>query len=254
IWGKNWGLVLSTNMRGLALLGDLETHAVDYSTSMIRFLQPWAHQGLTPKQWQDLETVIRHYLSKFILLMNKVIKDEGEHREYGAVPTPSSFVTQFSLGCELHPNGTSRQFCDAAVNGEDFVSFSVDMGTWVAQRGEKMACSIRDLFNEDNSTNAMVQFLLRTTCVNELKSFVQHGKESLERQGEAGHHSPLTEMQPLLGRDAGGLFKQGPLVWCTNAAMSGLEHSSDFIAMLHSSLGQEVKGDSVTAGNCRGQN
>ncbi|KAG6926637.1 CD1d molecule, partial [Chelydra serpentina] len=89
----------STNMRGLALLGDLETHAVDYSTSMIRFLQPWAHQGLTPKQWQDLETVIRHYLSKFILLMNKVIKDEGEHR---------SFVTQFSLGCELHPNGTSR--------------------------------------------------------------------------------------------------------------------------------------------------
>uniref|UniRef100_A0A452GU85 MHC class I-like antigen recognition-like domain-containing protein n=1 Tax=Gopherus agassizii TaxID=38772 RepID=A0A452GU85_9SAUR len=180
----------STNMEGMALLGDLGTHSMDCSTCKIRFLQPWAHQGLTPKQWQGLETVLHNYVSKFILLMNKVVKDEDEHYP---------FVLQASIGCELHPNGTSRQFCDAAVNGEDFISFSVDEGTWVAQRGDKLALSIRDLLNQDKSAAAVAQFLLRTTCINELKSFVQYGKESLERQGEAGCHSPLTEMQPLLG-------------------------------------------------------
>ncbi|XP_050772007.1 antigen-presenting glycoprotein CD1d-like [Gopherus flavomarginatus] len=163
----------STNMEGMALLADLGTHSMDCSTCKIRFLQPWAHQGLTPKQWQGLETVLHNYVSKFILLMNKVVKDEDEHYP---------FVLQASIGCELHPNGTSRQFCDAAVNGEDFISFSVDEGTWVAQRGDKLALSIRDLLNQDKSATAMAQFLLRTTCINELKSFVQYGKESLERQ------------------------------------------------------------------------
>uniref|UniRef100_A0A8C0H4M9 Ig-like domain-containing protein n=1 Tax=Chelonoidis abingdonii TaxID=106734 RepID=A0A8C0H4M9_CHEAB len=163
----------STNMEGLALLGDLGTHSMDCSTCKIRFLQPWAHQGLTPKQWQGLETVLHDYLSKFYPLMNKVVKDEDEHYP---------FVLQASVGCELHPNGTSRQFCDAAVNGEDFISFSVDEGTWVAQHRHKLALSSRDFLNQDKSTTAMAQFLLRTTCINELKSFVQYGKESLERQ------------------------------------------------------------------------
>ncbi|XP_053899518.1 antigen-presenting glycoprotein CD1d-like [Malaclemys terrapin pileata] len=163
----------STNMQGMALLGDLETHSMNCSTCKIRFLQPWAQQGLTPKQWQDLETVLHDYLSKFILLINKVAKDEEEHYP---------FVIQASIGCELHPNGTSRQFCDAAVNGEDFISFNVDVGTWVAQHWRKLALNSRDFLNQDKSTIAMAQFLLRTTCVNELKSFAQYGRESLARQ------------------------------------------------------------------------
>ncbi|XP_039374020.1 T-cell surface glycoprotein CD1b-3-like [Mauremys reevesii] len=202
-------------MEGMALLRDLRTHSMDCSTCKIRFLQPWAHQGLTPKQWQGLETVLHNYVSKFILLMNKVVKDEDENCECISQQSDSRpcdhssppreplsngdqtdapgahrflplwlnpFVIQASIGCELHPNGTSRQFCDAAENGEDFISFSVDEGTWVAQRGDKLALSIRDLFNQDKSTTATAQFLLRTTCVSELKSFVQYGKESLARQ------------------------------------------------------------------------
>uniref|UniRef100_A0A8C0H7J0 Ig-like domain-containing protein n=1 Tax=Chelonoidis abingdonii TaxID=106734 RepID=A0A8C0H7J0_CHEAB len=122
---------------------DLRTHSMDCSTCKIRFLQPWAHQGLTPKQWQGLETVLHDYLSKFYPLMNKVVKDEDEHYP---------FVIQASIGCELHPNGTSRQFCDAAVNGEDFISFSVDEGTWVAQHRHKLALNSRDFLNQDKST------------------------------------------------------------------------------------------------------
>ncbi|EMP42488.1 Antigen-presenting glycoprotein CD1d [Chelonia mydas] len=93
------------------------------------------------------------------------------------------FVTQVSVSCEFHPNGTSRGFYEAAVNGEDFISFDADAGTWVARQGDKLALYTRDLLNHERSTAITLQFLLRATCINELKSFVQYGNESLERQG-----------------------------------------------------------------------
>ncbi|CAM4658199.1 unnamed protein product [Caretta caretta] len=92
------------------------------------------------------------------------------------------FITQGSLGGELHPNGTSRGFDDTGVNGEDFISFDADAGKWVARQGDKLALYTQDLLNLDKSTAITLQFLLRMTCVNQIKSFVQHGKESLERQ------------------------------------------------------------------------
>uniref|UniRef100_A0A8C8RFH7 Ig-like domain-containing protein n=1 Tax=Pelusios castaneus TaxID=367368 RepID=A0A8C8RFH7_9SAUR len=158
---------------GIALLGDLETHYLDFRTTQIRFLQPWARQGLTPKEWQDLETMIRDNLSIFVRCMNQVVKEEGK-----GYP----FVTQFSSGCELHPNGTLRPFCDAGLNGEDFISLNVDMGTWVTRSGDKLALDTRDILNYNKVVIIMLQFLLRTTCVNEIRTFVQFGKETLERE------------------------------------------------------------------------
>ncbi|CAM5105308.1 unnamed protein product [Natator depressus] len=97
-------------------------------------------------------------------------------------------VTQGSLGGELHPNSTSRGFDDAGANSKDFISFDVDAGSWLARRGDNLALYARDLLNRDKGPASKIQFLLRT-WVSELKSFVQHGKGSLERQGEVGHHS-----------------------------------------------------------------
>ncbi|XP_029769886.1 antigen-presenting glycoprotein CD1d-like, partial [Terrapene carolina triunguis] len=162
----------STDTQGTALLGDLETHSLNCSTCEIRFLQPWAQQGLTPKQWQDLELLIHRSLSDFFRLVNKVVKDEGEG---------SPFVTQFSSGCELPPNGSSTQFCDAGMNGEDVVSFDADAGAWLAGRGDKLALEAWDRLSRDRGMTTTLQFLLSTMCVNGIKSFVQHGKESVER-------------------------------------------------------------------------
>uniref|UniRef100_A0A8C3HVJ1 MHC class I-like antigen recognition-like domain-containing protein n=1 Tax=Chrysemys picta bellii TaxID=8478 RepID=A0A8C3HVJ1_CHRPI len=75
----------STDMQGMALLGDLETHSMDCSTCEIRFLQPWAQQGLTPKQWQDLELVIHRSLFSFSRTVNTIAQHHGGGCEYGAV-------------------------------------------------------------------------------------------------------------------------------------------------------------------------
>uniref|UniRef100_A0A8C0G8W9 Ig-like domain-containing protein n=1 Tax=Chelonoidis abingdonii TaxID=106734 RepID=A0A8C0G8W9_CHEAB len=173
----------STDMAGTALLGDLETHSLDCRPCKFRFLQPWAQQGLTPKEWQDLEGLIYRYLSGFIHLMNELAEEEGEGCEY------DPFVTQFSIGCELHPNDTLRRFCDAGMNSEDFLSFDTDNGKWVTRRGDKLTLKAQESLNYNRVVAITLQFHLRTMCVNTLKSFVQHGNESLARQGEAGHHS-----------------------------------------------------------------
>ncbi|XP_065419156.1 antigen-presenting glycoprotein CD1d-like [Chrysemys picta bellii] len=162
----------SMDMWGMALLGDLETHSMNCSTCEIRFLQPWAQQGLTPKQWQDLELLIHRSLFSFSRTVNTIAQQQGK-----GYP----IVIQGSLGCELHPNGTSRGFYDIGVNGEDFISFDAVAGKWVARQGDKLALYARDLLNQDKAAAMTLQFLLRTS-VNQLESFVQHGKESLERQ------------------------------------------------------------------------
>ncbi|XP_039374904.1 antigen-presenting glycoprotein CD1d-like [Mauremys reevesii] len=163
----------SAHIQVKALLGDLETHSLACGTCEIRFLQPWARQGLTPKQWQDLELVIHRSLADFLLTVTRIAQQQG-------IGYP--FVTQGSLGCELHPNGTSRGFYDAAGNGEDVVSFDVDTGTWVARSRDKRALYARDLLNWDKSASTRLQFFFRITCIYLLNTFVQHGRESLERQ------------------------------------------------------------------------
>nr|XP_023970047.2 antigen-presenting glycoprotein CD1d-like [Chrysemys picta bellii] len=180
----------STDMQGMALLGDLETHSMDCSTCEIRFLQPWAQQGLTPKQWQDLELLIHCYLSDFFRLVNKVVKDQGE-----GYP----FVTQVSFSCKLHPNGTLISFCDAAVNGEDFISFDMDTGKWVSRHRDKLGSYVQDLVNQDKSISTLFPFLQRTMCVYGIDTFAQYGRESLERQEQSRPWGPGLAVGITLG-------------------------------------------------------
>ncbi|XP_075770905.1 antigen-presenting glycoprotein CD1d-like isoform X1 [Pelodiscus sinensis] len=162
-----------SHMQGVALLADLETHSMNCSTCPIRFLQPWARQGLTPKQWQELEQVIHRYLFNFVRLVNRLAQKQGQ-----SYP----FVTQCSIHCELHPNGSSRGSYDVALSGRDFLSLDTGSGTWVARSAEKPALDAQEYMSHDRITTVTLLSLLRATCVNEIRSFVQYGNASLHRR------------------------------------------------------------------------
>uniref|UniRef100_A0A8C0HDC2 Ig-like domain-containing protein n=1 Tax=Chelonoidis abingdonii TaxID=106734 RepID=A0A8C0HDC2_CHEAB len=276
----------STDVAVMALLGDLETHSLACSTCKIRFLQPWAQIPLPscgPTSSWHLTLCL--YPSLYCC---SLLGPPDPHPRPPALPVPDPFVTQVSLGCEMHPNGTSRGFYDAAGNGEDIVSFEADTGKWVARQGDKLALYARDLLNQDKGTAITLQFLLRTTCVNQLNSFVQHGKESLERQGEAGgwlSRAPLPagtpapvllvcrvtgfyprsvrvawlqdeeEVTPGWWLNSSGILPNADLTYqlCSSLAVGPgaghsyacrVQHSSlGGQTALHSSLGQEVKGN-----------
>ncbi|XP_075774437.1 antigen-presenting glycoprotein CD1d-like isoform X2 [Pelodiscus sinensis] len=163
----------ASRTEGTALLGDLETHAWDCGTGRLRFLQPWARRGLTPQQWQDLVALVCSYIADFVRLQNEMAQEAG--RGY-------PFVVQFSTGCEQPPNGIARPFCDAAMDGQDWVSFAVDTGRWVVRRQDPLARRTAEVLNYNRVVAVMLQFLLGSTCPQELRSFVQHGNASLERR------------------------------------------------------------------------
>ncbi|XP_030403852.1 antigen-presenting glycoprotein CD1d-like isoform X3 [Gopherus evgoodei] len=199
----------STDTVGTALLGDLETHSLACGTCKIRFLQPWAQQGLTPKQWGDLELLIHHYLFNF----NRTVKRMAQQQRMGY-----PFVTQGSIGCELHPNSTSRGFYDAGLNGEDFISFDADAGKWVAQQADKLALYVQDLLNQDKGTASTLQFLLRTTEAGRRGVCPSASPSRDPRAGTAGlpGHRFLPPASPrglAAGRGGGGARRAAELQW-----------------------------------------
>uniref|UniRef100_A0A8C8SQZ8 Ig-like domain-containing protein n=1 Tax=Pelusios castaneus TaxID=367368 RepID=A0A8C8SQZ8_9SAUR len=163
----------STDTEVKALLGDLETLALNCSTCEIRFLQPWAPQLLAAKEWQDLELEIHRSLADFVLTANRIVQQMGA--DY-------PFVTQASIGCELHPNQTSRGFYDIGVNGEGFIHFDEAAGAWLAGTANQLVLRVSSLVNWDKNANTRLQYFLRITCIYVIHSFAQSGRESLERQ------------------------------------------------------------------------
>ncbi|KYO26252.1 CD1c molecule precursor [Alligator mississippiensis] len=164
---------VSLDACGVALLGDMETNSLDCSTCPIHFCQPWAQRALSLEHWRNLELMIHMYLNNFI----HQVKQWAEH-----LNLTFPFVIQGSIGCELHPNGTSRGFYTAALEGEDFVSFDRDTQEWVAWREDELTRYVRDSLNRNKGTVDMLHFFLNTTCIKDLGSFLRYGKEALERQ------------------------------------------------------------------------
>ncbi|XP_019380138.1 PREDICTED: antigen-presenting glycoprotein CD1d-like isoform X2 [Gavialis gangeticus] len=163
----------AADMQGTAILGDVPTHAMDCGTCPIRFHQPWARQGLTPKQWTDLEKAIHLYLA---LITNTIVTAvQGT-----SVTFP--FVIQILMGCEVLPNGTSHSFYQSVRDRHDLVRFNLATGEWVAAPGDEMAQQVHHSFSQDRGTSSRLQFLLQTTCVAGILTFAYYGKETLKRQ------------------------------------------------------------------------
>ncbi|XP_059571294.1 T-cell surface glycoprotein CD1b-3-like [Alligator mississippiensis] len=163
----------AADTQGTALLGDVPTHAMDCGTCPIRFHQPWARQGLSPKQWGDLEKAIHLYL----VLITQTIAT--------AVQGPVvnfPFVIQILMGCEILPNGTSYSFYQSTWDRHSLVRFNLDTGEWVAAPGDEMAQQVCRSFSQYQGTSNRLRFLLQNTCVAEILSFAYYGKGALKRQ------------------------------------------------------------------------
>ncbi|XP_019476751.1 T-cell surface glycoprotein CD1b-3-like isoform X3 [Meleagris gallopavo] len=92
------------------------------------------------------------------------------------------FVFQTSVGCELYSNETIRTFFDIAYNGQIFLRFRLDTGTWDQMQHNQLAAIAEHLMVNASTLNEVIQVLLGDTCVEVLRIFIQAGKADLERQ------------------------------------------------------------------------
>ncbi|XP_042310978.1 antigen-presenting glycoprotein CD1d-like isoform X2 [Sceloporus undulatus] len=158
-------------MEANAFLGDMETHSLD--SQKIRFLQPWASSAFTPQEWDMLEKIINAYLIGFKKTINDMAKTFN-----ASYP----LVIQSLIFCEIESNGTTRGFYNGAANGEVMVVLDADNAAWVAQKKDKLTLSVQAYLNKDKGTISTLRSLLSNQCIKALKSFLQAGKASLDRQ------------------------------------------------------------------------
>ncbi|XP_074952721.1 antigen-presenting glycoprotein CD1d-like isoform X1 [Phalacrocorax aristotelis] len=160
---------------GLGLLEDIKLGSLDKHTWTIHFYQPWVHPALPRSDWDTIENMIKIYLQKFNHLIN-----EGAMEKDVSYP----FVAQCMGGCKLYPNRTSRAFAYVGYNGQDFLSFDVDNGTWFPSQDTYLSRYVQAVLQNYTAFSELVAVLFNDTCVDDMEMFLRYGKAALERQGE----------------------------------------------------------------------
>uniref|UniRef100_A0A8C2ST58 Antigen-presenting glycoprotein CD1d-like n=1 Tax=Coturnix japonica TaxID=93934 RepID=A0A8C2ST58_COTJA len=155
---------------GVGLLGDMELGSLDISTGNIHYYQAWLHPALPKEDWDVIESSIKSYVRDF----NRLVQ------MYAMMPYP--FVFQTSVGCELQSNRTVRTFFNIAYEGQNFIRFCLDTGTWEQMQHNQLSATAEQLMANASTLNEVIQVLLNYTCVDVLRLFIRAGKADLERQ------------------------------------------------------------------------
>ncbi|KAG7318633.1 hypothetical protein KOW79_018388 [Hemibagrus wyckioides] len=103
---------------------------------------------------------------------------------------------QGMYGCELH-DSTTRGYDQYGYDGEDFISLDLNTGTWTADN-DKAVIFIKQWDPTGDEAQYWKNYL-KTNCIDQLKKFVSHGRETLERKDPPTasvfqKHSPSPEV------------------------------------------------------------
>ncbi|NWI12277.1 CD1D protein, partial [Crypturellus soui] len=158
---------------GMGLLDDIPLGVLDSRTWNIHFSKPWVRPALPRSDWDTIGDMIKIYLSKFHHLIQEGAVLKG-------VPYP--FVAQCTAGCELFPNRMGKAFAYVGYNGDDFLTYDMDNGTWLPLQHTELATYVMERLENYTAFTELVQVLFNSTCVDDMEMFLRSAKEDLERQ------------------------------------------------------------------------
>ncbi|XP_055566181.1 antigen-presenting glycoprotein CD1d [Falco cherrug] len=203
---------------GLGFLEDIELGSLDKHTWAIRFYQPWVRPALRRSDWDTIQNMIKIYLQRFSHLINEgaMQKDPAPppaasgkwgrtqecwccigyadhihrtavlalsvHATFLSSAPPDPFVAQCMAGCKLYPNRTSQAFTYVGYNGQDFLSFNTDNGTWVLSQDTDLSRYVLAILQNYTAFSELLEVFFNDTCVDDMEMLVQYGKAALERQ------------------------------------------------------------------------
>ncbi|XP_075770932.1 class I histocompatibility antigen, F10 alpha chain [Pelodiscus sinensis] len=89
-------------------------------------------------------------------------------------------IIQTMYGCDLREDNTTRGFYQDSYDGRDFLTFDKETMTWVA--ADIGAQITKRRFDADVSGKRRWKVYMEEECIQWLKSFLEYGKETLQRK------------------------------------------------------------------------
>ncbi|XP_021239232.1 T-cell surface glycoprotein CD1b-3-like isoform X2 [Numida meleagris] len=165
--------VSSTEMAGMALMGDVPILALDPHTWNINICRPWAQEATA-------ETEIAKILSFSMVGIRNMIRFAHEMAAKAGLDYP--LVFQIHAGYELYPNGTSWSFVNIGEGGRDLVTYELGRERWVPQRSTPLAELVSHSLTDLRAVSGFLDHIFSVILPTYTPILQKRGRTDLERQ------------------------------------------------------------------------
>uniref|UniRef100_A0A8C4YRD4 Ig-like domain-containing protein n=1 Tax=Gopherus evgoodei TaxID=1825980 RepID=A0A8C4YRD4_9SAUR len=155
---------------------------IDYTTKT-KNAEPrteWMARNLDPTYWDQETRIFQVNKARFRdaveTLRNRYNQSKGFH------------TWQFMAGCELLDGRSTGGYWQYGYDGRDFISLDKETLTWTA--ADTGAQVTKGKWEADRSLAEYGKWYLEQNCVEELRKYLEYGKETLQRKGEVGRKPP----------------------------------------------------------------
>ncbi|KFU94956.1 T-cell surface glycoprotein CD1b-1, partial [Chaetura pelagica] len=165
--------ISSTEVSGLALLGDVPLFALEPADWSLRFHWPWARRATDEGDAERIKSQTKMLLRNLVRYVHEVTQK---------IQLDYPLVVQIRAGCVLHPNGTVWSFMDVGAGGRDFISFEVERQFWEPRQPSHVAELVSKSLTSMKSISLFLQQLLSSSCRDHILTLRRYGRADLERQ------------------------------------------------------------------------
>ncbi|NWV41064.1 HMR1 protein, partial [Grantiella picta] len=138
---------------------------------------PWMAARVEPEYWDRETKIDETYLNRDIMELERL---QGRISMGLIPPHPGLHMLQRVCGCDLLSDGSILGYERHGYNGQDFISFDLGSGRFVAAHGAAQFTKRR--WESDGITVSVLKNYLEHTCVEVLNKYVGYGRETLERK------------------------------------------------------------------------
>ncbi|XP_051483533.1 T-cell surface glycoprotein CD1b-3-like [Apus apus] len=165
--------ISSTEVSGLALLGDVPLFALEPTDWSLRFHWPWARQATDEGDAERIKSHTKVLLRNLVRYVHVMI--QKTQLDY-------PLVIQIRAGCVLHPNRTVWSFMDVGEGGRDLTAFEVDRQRWEPRQPSQVAELVSRSLTSMRSVSLFLGHLLSSSCRDHVLTLCRYGRADLERQ------------------------------------------------------------------------
>ncbi|XP_017543917.1 BOLA class I histocompatibility antigen, alpha chain BL3-6-like isoform X1 [Pygocentrus nattereri] len=167
------GVAPGINCAEFAVVGHvdrLQGGYFDSNSGKVILTGEWLKDNKDEEHWNKITKISQFYQEDFNVIIPAVMKLFSQ--------TGGIHTWQWTIGCELHGNGTKRGYSRYGYDGEDWLTLDLSTSTWTAANAKAVITK-----QEENTAKAKGhKNFLENDCIEWLQKYVEFGRSTLERK------------------------------------------------------------------------